>query len=189
MIEVDVQRTLDGELVIFHDWDLVRLAGDRSVVESASAIELRGRHPMMTVAELLEVVPSSMPLNIELKRRRADRNDFARSILEVLSGRNGVVLSGFDWPLLEEVRRLDARMPLAPLGESADGLAEIADELNAYSVNCHRSHADRGLVEASAPRPVFVYTVNRAAEARKLLEIGVSGFFTDYPARLRSQLG
>ena len=189
MIEVDVQLTADGELVVFHDWDLVRLAGDQSVVERSAAKELQALHPIMDVAELLTVVPPSMPLNIELKRRQAPRPELAAAVLTALEGRSGVVLSSFDWQLLFELRQRDAGIPVAPLAEEAEGLAEVARELGAWSANCHRASASRELVEACAPRPVFVYTVNRVEEARALIARGVGGLFTDTPGRMRRDLG
>lgn len=203
MLEADLQLSRDGELVAFHDWDLQRLAGRAEVIERRTLGELAsvelaarvqrrrqtGRIP--TLDEILAAVPAAMPLNLELKRRLAARARFARALAGVVARRRRVLFSSFDWKLLAEVRRLLPRHPVAPLGDrQAEPLMTAAENLRAFSIHCHRRLACRHLVAAAqrSGRPLLVYTVNGAASARRLLELGVSGIFTDHPGRLRGEI-
>jgi len=208
MLEVDVQLAADDELVVFHDRDLARLGrGDRRVVERLTGGELaeveltlvrhdspggeplRGRAP--TLAELLAALPADYPIDVELKRFDANYSWLSRGVMQDLAQRPNVLVSSFDWMALAYVRVLLPRMPVAPIGERRpEALLDAPAKLDAWSVHVHRKLANAELVAAAraAGRPLLVYTVDDAAEARGLFALGVSGVFSDYPARLLREL-
>ncbi len=190
MIELDVQLTGDGELAVFHDWDLERLAGQTEVVEESSLERLVELFDAIsTLDEVFEALPTEQPLNVELKRRHARPQAFAERLAVALSDRPRILLSSFDWRLLEAARAVLPDRPVAPLGnESGPDLLEAAARLDAWSVNCHHDLADHELIEG-ANRPVLVYTVNDHDQARALFDRGVAGVFTDIPGALRRELG
>ncbi len=202
LVELDLQLSSDGELVACHDWDLTRLAGHPLVVEESTRAELAAvpigdaaagepapRIP--TLAEVLAAAPADLPLNLELKRERAAREDLVAALGRQLGDRRQVLISSFDWALLDLVRRALPHLPVAPLARSGpEALVAAAERLAAWSLHCHRRIAGPRLLAAArqARRPVLVYTVNDAAEARRLLARGASGLFTDFPGRLRAAL-
>jgi glycerophosphoryl diester phosphodiesterase len=199
LLEFDVQLAADGALVVFHDWDLRRLAGARSVVERTEGPALRevklrsaGVEPRIPLLrEVLAIRPPGMVLNVELKRRVADRARFAEAVLAETAGHEPLLFSSFDWDLLAELRRRAPQVCLAPLASRWPGLLlEAGRNLRAWSLHAHRRIASRALVEraAESERPVLVYTVNDGAEAKRLFGLGVSGVFTDVPGRLRREL-
>lgn len=202
MVEVDLQLTADGALVAYHDWELERLTGRPGVVEETTRGELRSARtaspvadergePIADLGEVLARLPAELPLNLELKRRRADPAALAAALAEGIEGRDRLLVSSFDWELLDRVRQRLPDLSLAPLGKhDADALLAAADRLDAFSVHCHRRLAGAALGErsAGAGRPVLVYTVNDPREARSLLGQGAAGLFTDFPRRLRGAL-
>jgi glycerophosphoryl diester phosphodiesterase len=220
LLEFDVQLCADGELVVFHDWDLRRLGGSRLVVEASESARLRdvalrpppepgrlgpgarsvrpARAPandqaprIALLREVLAMRPAGLPLNLELKRRSADRARFAETVLAETAGCEPLLFSSFDWDLLAELRRRAPQVCLAPLASRWPGLLlEAGRNLRAWSLHAHRRIASRALVELAAEggRPVLVYTVNEAAAARRLFALGVAGVFTDFPGRLRREL-
>jgi glycerophosphoryl diester phosphodiesterase len=206
-LEVDVQLAADGELVVFHDWDLTRLGAstpagvDRRVVERLTSHELRavslswvredgggalhGVAP--TLGELLAALPVGFPVDLELKRREADRAAFAAAFVAAVGARHNTLASSFDWELLAAVRARAPALPLAPLeSRRAGALLRAGEELGAWSLHVHRRLATPELVAAAASvgRPLLVYTINDAADARQLFAAGVAGVFTDWPAQL-----
>ncbi|HEV8629829.1 MAG TPA: glycerophosphodiester phosphodiesterase [Thermoanaerobaculia bacterium] len=210
-LEVDVQLTADGELVVFHDWDLARLgagahpAGDHRVVERLTAAELRAtplalvppaggvplRGVVPTLAELLAALPAGFPVDLELKRRQADRDTFAAAFANAVAARPNTLASSFDWELLAALRERAPALPLAPLeSRRGDALLAVGEDLGAWSVHAHRRLATPRLIAAAAAagRPLLVYTVNDVADARQLFALGVAGVFTDWPARLLREL-
>lgn len=197
MIEVDLQLSSDGRLIVFHDESLERLANDRRRVEELAWAELAqvelavpgrgrtGRIPLLE--ELLELVPATMALNLEIKRHRAPAAEFADRLVAEMAGRRRILVSSFDWEALAAVRRLAPAQPLAPIShEDGDGLLAAGGELGAWSLHCHHRLATRRLLDSPrrAGRPVLAYTVNEARRARTLLRRGVRGVFTDHPAAL-----
>ncbi|MEO8505276.1 MAG: glycerophosphodiester phosphodiesterase [Acidobacteriota bacterium] len=205
MIEIDVQLTADGGLVVFHDESLERLAGSDLRTESVDRAALAALRVgsfggqaigIPGLGEAIAALPADCPLNIELKRQSAATARLAAGLVEQVEGRCQVLVSSFDWPLLEEVRRLGPTLPLALLiddlnaPDAASSLVAAADRLEAWSIHVSAKAAEaalRGL--ASGPRPVICYTVNDAIRAQELFSWGVSGVFTDFPGRLRLALG
>lgn len=199
LLEFDVQLAADGALLVFHDWDLRRLAGARLLVEGTPGTALRevklrsaGAEPRIPLLrEVLAIRPPGMVLNVELKRRVADRARFAEAVLAETAGHEPLLFSSFDWDLLAELRRRAPNVCLAPLASRWPGLLlEAGRNLRAWSLHAHRRIATTALVERAADggRPVLVYTVNDAAEAKRLFGLGVAGVFTDFPGRLRRAL-
>lgn len=198
MLEVDLQLAADGELVAVHDFEVETAWGPR-VVEETTASELRSLisdrsdigAPYPTLAEILAAVPDDLPLNLELKRRRADAALWPDRLLEELDGRQRVLVSSFDWELLASLRRDAPEILLAPIGSrKPHDLLRAAERLAAASVHCHRRLAFGDLFTAAGASgwPVIVYTVNDARTARGLFALGAAGVFTDFPGALLEEL-
>jgi glycerophosphoryl diester phosphodiesterase len=72
-IEIDLQLSKDGQAMVFHDYDLDRLAEATGYVRLHTAAELReiplkgGDETIPTLPEILELVAGRVPLLIELK--------------------------------------------------------------------------------------------------------------------------
>jgi glycerophosphoryl diester phosphodiesterase len=62
--------------------------------------------------------------------------------------------------------------------------------LDASAIAGHHRFLRPGFVHAAASRglTVLAFTVNDAREAKRLMRMGVQGFFTNFPARLRAEL-
>jgi glycerophosphoryl diester phosphodiesterase len=211
MVELDLQLTADGRLVVHHDREVSASLGESVVVSRSSLAELRRSRPgwwsggrrrsyrMPTVEEVLAAAPAGLPLNLELKRYDVpdDPSGMVTALAERIAGRRQILVSSFDHRLLLAVRERLPDLPLAPLGgRRADwtGLVELAERLDAFSIHVHRQlaltlGAEGRLGEPeSRTRPILAYTVNRPATARRLSGLGLSGFFSDRPGALRAKL-
>ncbi|HOB14858.1 MAG TPA: glycerophosphodiester phosphodiesterase family protein [Novosphingobium sp.] len=75
-IECDVQRSVDGQAMVFHDFELDRLTAKSGPVAQQTAqalgtIELSGSHDRIpTLRRMLEEVAGRVPILIEIKSRR-----------------------------------------------------------------------------------------------------------------------
>ncbi|KPP94093.1 glycerophosphodiester phosphodiesterase family protein [Erythrobacter sp. HL-111] len=92
-VECDVQRSRDDHPMVFHDWDLERLAGETGATEDRVADDLEAlrllgtdQHPVR-LTTFLEVVAGRVPLLIEIKSRRG--YDVERSCVAVSRLLNG----------------------------------------------------------------------------------------------------
>ena len=71
-IEIDVFKSKNGEIVVYHDPFLSRLSNSNAFIEQISLdsiknVELNGGLSIPTLKEVIDVVPEKIFLNIELK--------------------------------------------------------------------------------------------------------------------------
>ncbi|MBR2011252.1 MAG: glycerophosphodiester phosphodiesterase [Clostridia bacterium] len=77
-IELDVQLSRDGEVMVFHDYTLTRMCGKDVKLASLTAAELaactlgNSKEHIPTLAQVLALVGGSVPLLIELKGESGD---------------------------------------------------------------------------------------------------------------------
>ncbi|HEX8058144.1 MAG TPA: glycerophosphodiester phosphodiesterase family protein [Novosphingobium sp.] len=75
-IECDIQRSADGQAMVFHDWELDRLTDASGPVAKRSAAELGAilltgsEDHIPTLRQLLDQIDGRVPLLIEIKSRR-----------------------------------------------------------------------------------------------------------------------
>ncbi|QZP08319.1 glycerophosphodiester phosphodiesterase family protein [Caenibius sp. WL] len=100
-VECDVQRSGDGQAVVFHDWELDRLTDASGAVSERSAAQLGairlkgGEDTIPSLAAVLRQVRGQVPILIEVKSRR-DKRVFAlclavRRALEGYTGQHAVM--------------------------------------------------------------------------------------------------
>ena len=106
-IECDVQRSSDGQAMVFHDFELDRLTGETGLVSARSADQLSrvvlsgSQDTIPSLRQLLDQIAGRVPLLIELKSNNSPR--FAALCLAVRR-----VLEGYQGP--HAVMSFDPRM-------------------------------------------------------------------------------
>lgn len=196
-VEIDVRPSRDGQVVVFHDRDLKRMAGAPERIDMLSGDDLRAVDlgGGARIPSLLEVVSlcrdRDLLLNVELKRDVPSRRGLVRAVAQQLR-RLGpgpvIVVSSFDPAMLAQFRRDAPGMPIALLYASrARWVRRLAEPLNAAAV--HPDHRLVGPADVrraqAAGRRVMCWTVNGIEDARRLLAMGIDGVMTDDPERLR----
>lgn len=94
-IELDVQRTADGELVVVHDLDLARVAGIDATVTATpwsrlAGVRLEGTdEPLPRLGEVLEVVAGRVPLMVELKNATRRYGPLESAVADLLDHYDG----------------------------------------------------------------------------------------------------
>lgn len=118
-IELDVRLSRDGELVVFHDPTLLRMAGVEGKVIDYTLEELRGfrlggtSDTIPTLREVLDVVAGRSALLIEIKME-GDERGVAEKLAEVIADYRGdYIVESFNPLALRAFRRL---MPKVPIG-------------------------------------------------------------------------
>ena len=93
-VELDVHLSKDGELVVFHDDDLMRICGAEGRVEEKTLAELRQyrlcgtEYGIPTLAEVLAAIDGRCPMIVELKRGSRNR-ELCRKTYELMRGYKG----------------------------------------------------------------------------------------------------
>lgn len=191
-IEIDVEATSDGEIVVFHDARLDDLTDEEGLVAETPAETvlqaevLDSGETIPTLAETLAATRPSVLMNIEFKDSGPlSWEEFAERTLRIASRYPGeYYASSFDPDALRAVRNVDPSVGVAPIfGSNKDENLEIARELDAKAVNPSIGVLDRDLVETAHEegREVNVWTIDSWREAQEPLELGVDGLIADYP--------
>lgn len=110
-IELDVQLSLDGEVVVFHDYSLLRMTGENRKVCETTLEELKNLYlketdqKIPTFKEVLELVDGKVPLLIELKGETLD-SSLCPKVAELLKNYNGAFcIESFNPFLIKSMRK------------------------------------------------------------------------------------
>ena len=194
MIEIDVFKIKSGEIVVFHDERLERLANAGGRIEEwylgdLKKVVLEGNHSIPQLQDVLRLINNKVPLNIELKgKNTADRVNF---IIQYYVEKQGwdlenFVISSFDWEELKDFRTKNPDIAIAVLTEENPLEAiPMAQELNAVAINPYYKSltAEQVAKIHEAGFKVYTYTVNETEDLAKVTSLGVDGVFTNYPER------
>jgi glycerophosphoryl diester phosphodiesterase len=201
MIEIDLHRTRDGEIVITHDEDLAGLGGRGEIgdatLESVRALDAGDGQRVPTLDEVLDGFGTRIPFNLELKRgTRIDYPQLEAASVEAVERRGLLDRTLFSSFYDSVLGRLRSRAPRARIGvlvspRLPDRWLERARAVQAEAVHLHWMLANADTVNAAHAEglAVHVYTVDAPEAMRRLAELGVDGMFTNHPARLRELLG
>ena len=180
-IECDVRTTRDGVLVVVHDGEV---AGRR--VADCTLFELKALLP--TLQQVIDFARDrDAVLNVEVKEASVAVvvDALRRSTLL-----DRIILSTFDHEWLAEAKRLEPLLTCSALLDARlhDPARYVRDVLQADALSPGIGQATPALFESAKRHevPVLVWTVNEPDEARRLLGLGATAIFTDYPDRLRA---
>mgnify|MGYP001270165560 CR=1 FL=1 len=118
-IECDIQKTGDGEYIVFHDDELSRITGYEGMVKDTSYDEIRvlnagNGEPVPHIKEFLDSLPHDKFINIELKEETLTPAD-SGVILKMLTERglkDNILVSSFMHTLLPVFKRADYKTGL-----------------------------------------------------------------------------
>jgi glycerophosphoryl diester phosphodiesterase len=209
-VEIDVQISADGQLVVIHDETLERTAGRRERVSDLTTEELSqvdvgswfgdewAGERVSTLREVVATVPERKRLFVELKCGSAAVDALEGPLANVVLAPQKVALIGFDQEVMRMAKErypvhevfLIARQKLDDevWRPSVDELIEAAtaagldglDLLNTLAVD--REAVNR-IHEAGLSCGVWV--VNSLEDAQRLIEAGVESLTMDDPRLLR----
>ncbi len=195
MIEIDIFKIKSGEIVVFHDETVDRLANAGGRIEEYNVSYVRqmvldGNHSIPLLQDVLKLVDNRVRLNIELKG--AGTCDRVNHILKHYIEKKGwtldnFLISSFKWEELREFRRINKDIPIAILteGNPLDAI-DIAKELNAEAINPDFKKLDLEVATKikEAGFKMYTWTVNEPADIELVKSWSVDGIITDYPERV-----
>ena len=192
--ELDVQETVDGVIVVYHDRDLMRLAGDPRRIADLTFAEARkidlGRRfspkfageRIPTLAEVIALARGKIKLQIELKYYGKDHG-LAAKVADLIR-REGFEaqceVTSLDYDGLMAAKRHNPRLTVVALVTYAVGDPGRLD-VDGLSVNT-KVLTDR-LIRAERRRGKLLYawTVDDPGTMVRLIERGVGGLVTNAP--------
>ncbi|HET6865639.1 MAG TPA: glycerophosphodiester phosphodiesterase [Solirubrobacteraceae bacterium] len=182
MIELDVRRTRDGQLVIFHDARVKTVPTSSLRYDALKTKHAKSKPPLL--AEVLNLTKDRIALNLEIKE-----TGYVEDTIALLRpfGLEHCLVSSFLDEVVREVKTFAPKLKTGLLVSTGfrRALAIRLPAANADYLVLHRRLADAAALAkaAAAGVPCVVWTVNTSrALDRYLGHAAVEGVITDRPA-------
>ncbi len=201
-LELDVQLSSDGQLVVIHDFTLERTTNGSGLVSDLSAAELAALDAgsylsadyadagVPTLQEVLDLVGDSCRVNVEIKSVDPEGGPAVEPLAELIRARglyDQVIVSSFNPISLIKMRWADPRVRLGLLYEVRLPphlqYAWFTSILNPEAIHPQSPLVNEEVMQWARARGLEVnaWTVNVIDEARRLAALGVDALITDIP--------
>ena len=201
-VEIDVQETKDGVVVVYHDASLRRITGDAGRIWEYTYGELLlmdfggwfseeyAGTQIPTLEQVLELCRGRIAINIELKADRVSETLVEKTLeLVELYGMEGqVVISSTDYGYLRQVKELKPDIPTGYILFAAYG--RHFDDENIDFLSVRSDFITNTLVKSAheAGKAVHAWTVNAEREITRMKHLQVDNIITDRPLLAREVL-
>ena len=198
-VELDVQESADGQIVVAHDSDLMKVGGNAIKIWDGDAATLRAidigsfkdarfsSERVPTLAEALAACKGRCRVIVELKSYGHNQQLVERvaKIVEEAGMENDCVYMSLDH---EMVRRMKALRPSWKVGLLVAKAMGDLTELKADFLAVEARMATRRFIRRAhnAGQDVYIWTVNDPAWMLVALSRGVDGLITDRPDLARA---
>ena len=193
-VELDVQQTLDGQIVVMHDADTRRTTGVRGKVwnmtyEQVSRLDAGSSfsrafagEPIPLLTEVAEYArDTGLRLNIELKPT-GHETDFEKAVIDIVREygiEDRCVITSQVYDVLTRVKAYDARITTVYVTSLAYGDIDRLAAADHFSVRS--TSVTRRLVSRvhNQGRQIYAWTVNTSSAIDRMIERGVDNIITD----------
>jgi glycerophosphoryl diester phosphodiesterase len=193
-VEIDVQETRDGEVVVIHDSDLKKIAGSGLKVFDSSLAELQNvdigswKDPsysdqrIATLQQLLELCKDRINVLIELKYygQEIRLEERVVNIVEAASMQDQIRIMSLSYPGIQKMKSIRPGWNVGLLASVTIGdITRL--EADFFAVNAN--FANRAFIKHvhGRGRKVLVWTVNDPISMSAMMSKGVDGIITDKP--------
>ena len=200
-VEIDVQETADGIVIIAHDSDFMKLAGVNlkvwdATMEDVAQIDIGGwfdpeyaseRAP--TLHDVLSAAKGKAKVIIELKYygHDVDLENRVAGIVEELGMEDDIATMSLKYPAVQKMKALRPDWRAGVLAATAVGnLSGLDGDFLAVNANMVTPGLIRSVHEAG--KDLYVWTVNDPLQMSAMASMGVDGLITDRPAMAREVL-
>ncbi len=204
-VELDVLCCASGEVVVFHDDDLLRMSGRPGRIEDLSlsevrAVVLRGDCRIPTLAEVFEACDPRLMVNVELKTqglldpRVAPLVEAVSAVVDRVGAAARVLVSSFNPHAIWRWQRRRRDVKAALLFETSSSLplrnAWALPWLRPFAAHPEHSMCDARTVQGwhRSGYQVNTWTVDDPIRLRALRDMHVDGVITNHPAATRAAL-
>ncbi|WP_394232901.1 glycerophosphodiester phosphodiesterase [Niallia oryzisoli] len=201
-IELDVQLSKDGEVVVIHDESVDRTTNGKGYVKNLTYSDLKSlnagyalktnlrKEPIPSLRDVLKwLTGNSMICNIELKNGIFPYEGMEQKVIELVREYNlteRIILSSFNHYSIVNCYRMAPEIETAPLMGQVVYMPWIyAESIRAKGIHPKYKTLKDKVVKESEENGIAVrpYTVNKEKDMAHLIELGCSAIITDDPDR------
>jgi glycerophosphoryl diester phosphodiesterase len=207
MIELDVCLSKDRHLVVIHDETVDRTTNGTGAVKALTMDQLDrldagswfdprfNTERLPTLAQVLDAAKGHLLVNIEIKTEAFEADGPAdaveRQVLNLVREKNmldEVLVSSFEWQMLENLRKLEPGIALGLLAEAPtdERLIHWYQRINGFSWHPDFRVLTRQQVDSlhDLGARVFPYAVDGRIDSLGMLAMGVDGLIVDDPRQM-----
>jgi glycerophosphoryl diester phosphodiesterase len=200
-VELDVQESRDGEVVVVHDSDLMKLGGDATKIWEADTAHLRSvdigsrtgpqfaSERVPTLAEALATCKGRSRMIVELKSygHAVRLEEQVVALVEAAGMADDCAFMSLDHAMVRTLKELRPSWRVGVLAAKAIG---DLTKLRADFVAVEKKMATRRFVRTAhrAGQEVYVWTVDDPAWMLTMMSRGVDGLITNRPALARKTI-
>lgn len=193
-IELDVVKTKDDKVIVFHDLNLKRLAGLDKDVELLSWDEIKQltlyssdqskQGKVMLLNDLLKIIKKEVILNIEIKPNGKNDEVLAALVEETIKNEPQHMVCSFSSSALKTIKKINPKRKTGLIMAIALGEYKDLDYIDFYSVEWSFITESAVFKIHEAGKQIFAWTINDSEEIPKCMEYEVDGIITDYPVEM-----
>ena len=194
-VEIDVQETADGEIVVIHDSDLKKIAGSALKVADSTLAELQqvdigswfgpefSDQRIPSLKQALERCKGKIGVNIELKYYGKERRleESVARIVEAVGMQDQVLVMSLSYNGVKKMRDLRPGWRVGLLSTVALGNV-IGLDIDFLALNAKSTSRTKIRNIQDRDKQVMVWTVNDAVGMSVMFGRGVDKLITDEPA-------
>lgn len=201
-IELDVQMTKDGKVVVIHDETIDRTTNGIGYVKDFVWNQLKrfdagswfhpkfSRESIPLLEEVLQWIKTldyPLMVNIELKNDIIAYPELEEEVLHLIQEyhvENQCILSSFNKASLKKIYELNHSIETAYLIEGIPvDILKVVENIPVKAIHCEASFAQSIIGKKVQERgyPIRVFTINTVSEYNNLIKSNVSAIITDYP--------
>ena len=191
--ECDVRLSKDNQLVLWHDADMQRIAGNTARIADSTFKEIKSHYPQaITLDDLLTFArDNKKELAIETKHPVPSASAVEKKVMQLPQQEKPVAdihVMSFSWLALENIRKINPQQRTVALLHDTFSFAmrrftsaqSIGPGITAFRKKPHLNQD---------PRNLFIWTVDDADDMRFCADNGVDVLITNTPSYARSVLG
>ena len=205
-VEVDVHLAKDNRVMVIHDKDTKRTCNGKKnlTIAKTPSILLRDQdagiwkgeewkgQKIPFLSEVIETIPEGKTLVVEIKCGPEIITALKR-IAEDSGKKEQIIFISFGWDTILKIREAFPDNKCYWLSTSKQGLErkmQEAADVKLTGVNLKHSIIDETVLEnaKSLGLDVLTWTVDDPAEAKRLIDLGVSGITTNRPKWMKDEL-
>ena len=201
-IEIDVQETKDGKVVLMHDSNMFRTTGCHKKVSDMTFKEVRKLDAggwfskeyrgtkIPTLESVLKLCKGKKCLNIEIKggKTMPELEKKVVALIEKYDFVRQCVITSVHKSSLNKVKELNKEIVTGYILSSAYGRYYLDEEIDFLSMRA--SFVNERVIRLAHKygKEVHVWTINSKKEAVRLSRLGVDNIITDNPDKIRQKL-
>lgn len=193
VIELDVHRTRDGQVVVIHDSSVNRTTNGQGDVADLTLGQIKQLDAggwfspafqgerVPTLDEALSLIKGRANVMIEVKSKASDLPRLIHQSIERFQMRQEVFVSSFYQGPLSGMQSLVPNLAIGALITPLQNPAKRAQHVKASMAQAYHKSVDPGDVKSAkaAGLRVHVWTVNAPADMARVARAGVDGIITD----------